>query len=88
MDYLISRKSVIDAINKEREYLVKRNQTGAEHILVKHALNVIWDLPISQAEPCDLCIHKDDCEDMKMYCPAMGCETDVKDKSTDTEKSK
>lgn len=38
-----------------------------------HPANVAKELaklPSVQPEPCDVCVHKDDCGDMRIYCPA------------------
>ena len=43
---LIDYNQAIEALEKERQYLLNREQYGAEHILVHHALNVISELPI------------------------------------------
>ena len=43
---LINYNQAIDALDKERQLLLNREQYGAEHILVHHAINVIAELPI------------------------------------------
>ena len=43
---LIDYNNVIDALEKERQFLHNREQYGAEHVLVHHAINVIDELPI------------------------------------------
>ena len=43
---LIDYNQAIEALENERQYLLNREQYGAEHILVHHALNVISELPI------------------------------------------
>lgn len=43
---LISRKALLNAIEKERRFLLSRGQSGAEHILVHHCLSIIDDAPI------------------------------------------
>ncbi len=30
----------------------------------------VEQLPSAQLDPCDVCAHKDDCGDMRIYCPA------------------
>lgn len=45
---LISRQDAIDALTKERLYLLERDMPGAEHILIHHAINVIENLPSAQ----------------------------------------
>lgn len=42
---LISRKALLNAIEKERHFLLSRGQSGAEHILVHHCLRIIDDAP-------------------------------------------
>lgn len=41
---VISKQDVLDALEREREYLLANGMNGAEHILVHHAINVIKDL--------------------------------------------
>ena len=43
---LINYNQAIEALDKERQLLLNREQYGAEHGLVHHALNVIAELPI------------------------------------------
>ena len=43
---LIDYNKVVEALEKERQYLLSREQYGAEHVLVHHAMNVISELPI------------------------------------------
>ena len=38
---MISRRELVQKIDKERKYLVGRGQTAAEHILVKHFRNLV-----------------------------------------------
>ena len=40
----IKKDDILKALEKEREYLLSMNMGGAEHILVKHAINVIEEL--------------------------------------------
>ena len=49
-DY-ISKQAVLDALEKERDYLLKNGKTGAEHILVHHALNVVDEIPPADVRP-------------------------------------
>ena len=37
---------VVEALGTEQEYLLRREMYGAEHILVKHALNMLAELPV------------------------------------------
>ena len=50
MDSLLREQDVIEALNREREYLVKMKMYGAEHILLKHAIDVIEDIPTIQEQ--------------------------------------
>ena len=34
----------------------------------------ILDLPSAEPEPCDFCVYNEDCEEMRLYCPARGRE--------------
>lgn len=34
------------------------------------AIATLINLPSAQPDPCDVCAHKDDCGDMRIYCPA------------------
>lgn len=43
---LINYNQAIEVLDKERKLLLNREQYGAEHILVHHAINVIAELPI------------------------------------------
>ena len=43
---LINYNQAIEALDKERQLLLNREQYGAEHVLVHHAINVIAELPI------------------------------------------
>lgn len=45
---LISRSALLEAIEKERQYLLARGQTGAEHILVHHCLPIIDNAPVAE----------------------------------------
>jgi hypothetical protein len=42
---LISREALLKAIEEERQYLLARGQTGAEHIIVHHCLPIIDKAP-------------------------------------------
>ena len=44
-DDLISRKALLKAMEEERQYLLNRGLTGAEHILVHHCLPLIDNAP-------------------------------------------
>lgn len=43
---LISYNQAIEALEKERQFLLNREQYGAGNVLVHHAINVIAELPI------------------------------------------
>ena len=43
---LINYNQAIEALDKERQFLLNREQYGAENVLVHHAINVIAELPI------------------------------------------
>ena len=43
---LINYNQVIEALDKERQFLLNREQYGAENVLVHHAINVIAELSI------------------------------------------
>ena len=48
---LISREALLKAMEKERQYLLERGQTGAEHILVHHCLPLIDNAPAVYDNP-------------------------------------
>lgn len=74
----IAKQDVLDALQKERDYLLENKMYAAEHILVHHALNVIDDLEPANAQPVIYC---KDCRFSKgkttdMWgLPAIECET-------------
>lgn len=47
---LISREALLKKVDEEREYLLARGQTGAEHILVHHCLPLIDNAPTVEPE--------------------------------------
>ena len=47
---LISREALLKAMEEERQYLLARGLTGAEHILVHHCLPVIDNAPAVEPE--------------------------------------
>ena len=58
---LIDYNQAVEALEKERQLLVNREQYGAENVLVHHALNVISELPIIRQPEiirCKDCIHR------------------------------
>lgn len=57
---LIDYNQAIEALEKERQLLLNREQYGAENVLVHHALNVIAELPVirqPQIVRCKDCKH-------------------------------
>lgn len=59
---LINYNQVIEALDKERQLLLNREQYGAENVLVHHAINVIAELPIVRQPEivrCKDCIYYD-----------------------------
>lgn len=44
MDELLSKAEVLASLEREREYLLSMKMYGAEHILVKHAINIIEEM--------------------------------------------
>ena len=59
---LINYNQAIEALDKERQFLLNREQYGAENVLVHHALNVIAELPIIRQPEivrCKDCKHYD-----------------------------
>ena len=44
MKDLLSKAEVLVALQREREYLLSMKMYGAEHILVKHAINIIEEM--------------------------------------------
>jgi len=58
---LIDYNQAIEALEKERQLLLNREQYGAENVLVHHALNVIAELPVirqPQIVRCKDCKHR------------------------------
>ena len=47
---LISRDALLKAMEQERQFLLARGQTGAEHILVHHCLPIIDSAPTVEPE--------------------------------------
>ena len=53
MSDLIDRQALLGEIEKEREYLVKRGQLGAEHVLVHSLRRIVEEFPsVNQWIPC------------------------------------
>lgn len=48
---LISREALLKAMEEERQFLLARGQTGAEHILVHHCLPIIGNAPTVHTKP-------------------------------------
>jgi len=58
-DY-IDRQAALDAINIEREYMTRRQEWGAEHILTHYGYRIIADMPSADVVPvvrCKDCNH-------------------------------
>ena len=58
---LIDYNKALDALDKERQFLLNREQYGAENVLVHHAINVIAELPIVRQPEivrCKDCVHR------------------------------
>ena len=49
-DY-IDRQAALNAINIEREYMTRRQEWGAEHILTHYGYRIIADMPSAEVEP-------------------------------------
>lgn len=75
---LISRKGLLQDIDKEREYLKGRGQLGAEHVLVHNFMDLVYnapsvDLSALQVNEDDVIVFKFpqdssyDCEDLQTY---------------------
>ena len=59
-DY-IDRQAALNAINIEREYMTRRQEWGAEHILTHYGYRIIADMPSADVEPvvrCKDCVHR------------------------------
>lgn len=52
---LIDYNQTIEALEKERKFLLNRDQYGAEDILVHHAINVISELPVIRQPKVIMC---------------------------------
>ena len=53
-DY-IDRQAALNAINIEREYMTRRQEWGAEHILTHYGYRIIADMPSADVEPVMRC---------------------------------
>lgn len=69
MNDLISRQDAIDAVMGTKPIVFDVNRLEP-HQRTKDVVKAIEQLPSAQHEPCDVCAHKDDCGDMRIYCPA------------------
>ena len=79
---LIDYNQAVEALEKERQLLLNREQYGAENVLVHHALNVIAELPVirqPQIVFCKDCKHgqyeewdNGECIDKTVYCDGYG----------------
>lgn len=52
---LIDANALLKAMEEERQYLLARGQTGAEHIIVHHCLPIIDNAPTINTENCEGC---------------------------------
>ena len=51
MSEYIDRQEALNAINIEREYMTRRQEWGAEHILTHYGYRIIADMPSADVEP-------------------------------------
>ncbi len=51
----IDRQAALNAINIEREYMTRRQEWGAEHILTHYGYRIIADMPSADVEPVVRC---------------------------------
>lgn len=65
---LIDYNQVMEALDKERQFLLNREQYGAENVLVHHAINVISELRIVRQPKIVRC------KDCKHYHEGFGCD--------------
>lgn len=72
---LINYNQVVEALDKERQFLLNREQYGAENVLVHHAINVIAELPIVRQPEIVRC---KDCKHRPTYPEAYGAEINGK----------
>lgn len=57
---LLDYKQVMDALERERQALLNREQYEAEDVLIEHAINVIAELPVIRRPEivrCEDCIN-------------------------------
>ena len=78
---LIDYNKAVEALEKERQYLLNREQYGAENVLVHHALNVIEELPIIRQPEivrCKDCKHKEESVSpyWEIWCNRLHCGCD------------
>ena len=67
---LIDYNQAVEALEKERQLLLNREQYGAENVLVHHALNVIAELPVirqPQIVRCGDCKHGEKTSTFRHY---------------------
>ena len=67
MDDLISRQAAIDAVYKCTDIFITNLPVMVDKA---DAYKALAELPSAQLDPCDVCAYKDDCGDMRIYCPA------------------
>lgn len=81
---MIDKQQALEALEQERQWLLRNNMPGAEHILVHHAIRVIEDMDNTgywmdsslpddafKKEQCSVC-GKWSRDVGKMYCPHCG----------------
>ena len=75
MTDLISRQAAIDAIHEDIEWLVEQGGRDLElPECMERAKTILGYLPSAEPGPCDVCVYNEDCEEMRIYCPARGRE--------------
>lgn len=52
---MINYNQAMEALDKERQFLLNREQYGKEDVIVKHAINIIAELPIIRQPEIVLC---------------------------------
>ena len=80
MSDLISRQAAVDALDavcdRECEYSKQQRSVMCGACRLGSAFDAIDDLPSAEPAPCDFCVYNEDCEEMRIYCPARGRRTD------------
>ena len=80
MSDLISRQDAMNAIESHIRTAEEPYQlTRTDEVLnwaFEVAASCVYNLPSAEPEPCDFCVYNEDCEEMRLYCPARGRSTD------------